>query len=148
MPQERFKIVPACYLILIRDGKILLSRRFNTGFQDGSYGLVSGHLDGNETFRKAMAREAREEAGIIINPEKLKIIHALHRAHTPDTDAERVDIFTTADEWEGKIKNCEPDKCDVLDWFLLDQLPESTIPYVRQVIECIKKDIFYSEWGF
>lgn len=148
MPQERFKIAPACYLVLIRDGKILLSRRYNTGYQDGSYGMVSGHLEGNETFRNAMVREALEEAGIIINPERLKIIHALHRAHTPDTDAERVDIFMSIDEWEGEINNSEPDRCDDLDWFPLDQLPESTIPYVRQVIDHIKNDVFYSEWGF
>ncbi|MDD4332588.1 MAG: NUDIX domain-containing protein [Patescibacteria group bacterium] len=148
MPQERFKIAPACYLVLIKDGRILLSRRCNTGFHDGNYSMVSGHLEGDESFRQAMAREAMEEAGIIIDPNKLTIIHALHRAHTPDTDTERIDIFTTIDEWEGEIKNCEPDKCDHLDWFPLDELPENTISYVRQVIDCVQKNIFYSEHGF
>lgn len=148
MPQERFKLTPACYLVLIKDEKILLLRRFNTGFLDGNYSVVAGHLEGNETFKNAMAREAREEAGIIIDPEKLSVVHLLHRAHTADTDAERVDVLMTIDEWEGKISNMEPDKCDDLNWFPLDQLPENIIPYIRQTIAHIQNNIFYSEFGF
>jgi hypothetical protein len=35
---ERFKLVSAVHLFFIRDGKILLLRRFNTGYEDGKYG--------------------------------------------------------------------------------------------------------------
>ena len=64
--KERFKLIPTSHLILIKDNKILLSRRFNTGYEDGKYSVVAGHLDGNETFIQAMVGEAREEAGIAI----------------------------------------------------------------------------------
>ena len=57
---ERFKLVPAAYLVIVREGKILLLRRFNTGFEDGNYSMIAGHLEGNETFIQAMVREARE----------------------------------------------------------------------------------------
>ena len=43
---QRNRVDSAVYLVLIEDGKILLSRRFNTGFEDGNYSLPSGHLDG------------------------------------------------------------------------------------------------------
>ncbi|MFH0856765.1 MAG: NUDIX hydrolase, partial [bacterium] len=49
MPKERFKVIPAVYLFLEEDGKILLLRRFNTGYEDGNYAFVSGHLDGGES---------------------------------------------------------------------------------------------------
>ncbi len=35
MSNERFTLRAAVYLILIKDGKTLLSRRFNTGWLDG-----------------------------------------------------------------------------------------------------------------
>jgi len=37
MVKERHKVVPASYLVLIKNGKILLQRRFNTGYEDGKY---------------------------------------------------------------------------------------------------------------
>ncbi|HIE41446.1 MAG TPA: NUDIX domain-containing protein, partial [Candidatus Aenigmarchaeota archaeon] len=73
MPKERFKIIPTVYLVLIKDNKILLSRRFNTGFHDGEYSFPAGHLDGNETLIQAMVREAKEEIGIELKPEDLKL---------------------------------------------------------------------------
>ncbi|MFA5925709.1 MAG: NUDIX domain-containing protein [Parcubacteria group bacterium] len=128
--KERFKIVPASYLVLIEDGKILMLRRFNTGFEDGKYGLVSGHLDGGETFRETMVREAREEANITLCAEDLEVVHVLNR-HVIFNDVghrERVDLFIRPGKWEGKIKNMEPDKCDDLSWFPIDSLPGNTIP--------------------
>ena len=64
MSEKRFSIKVAVHLILEKDGKILMLRRFNTGWQDGNYSLVAGHFDGGERGRDAMVREAKEEAGI------------------------------------------------------------------------------------
>lgn len=38
---ERFKLVVAVHLILIKNGKILLLRRYNTGYEDGNYSVVA-----------------------------------------------------------------------------------------------------------
>ncbi|MBU4142008.1 MAG: NUDIX domain-containing protein [Patescibacteria group bacterium] len=145
MPKERFKIIPVSLLILIKDGNILLSRRFNTGHEDGNYGVVSGHLDGNETFMEAMAREAKEEAGIDIAAKDLEVAHVMHRKSPPD---ERIDFYIRANNWQGEPKIMEPNKCDDLKWFSIDNLPANTIPYIRQAIEKIRKKIFYSEFGW
>jgi hypothetical protein len=61
---------------------------------------------------------------------------------------ERVDAFFTADKWEGEIKKMEPNKCEDLGWFDLENLPENTIPYVKQAINCIINKQFYSEFGW
>ena len=55
---ERLKLKIAVYIILIKDGKILLGRRFNTGWQDGNYGLPSGHLEPEESMMEALLRES------------------------------------------------------------------------------------------
>lgn len=147
MNNKRFQITPACYLILVKDKKILLLRRFNTGYEDGNYSLIAGHLDGGESFRKAMAREAREEAGITIRKDDLKIAHVMHRSRK-SSDSERIDMFFSIDKWKGELKNMEPDKCDDLSWFPINKLPSNTIPYIKQVIENLLHNTMYSEFEF
>ena len=142
----RHRVVPASYLVLMKENKILLLRRFNTGYEDGKYSMVAGHLDGKESFIQAIIREAKEEANIIIKPDDLEVVHSMNR--NAGTDNERIDVFIQAKKWGGDIKLMEPNKCDEMKWFNLDSLPENTIPYIRHVIECIKNRIHYSEYGF
>lgn len=148
MVKERNKNVPASYLVLIRDNKILMLRRFNTGYEDGKYSLVAGHVDSGETFTQCMIREAKEEVGIMLKPKNLKIAHLMHRNSGTDINNERVDLFFTSENWDGKIENKEPNKCDDLSWFDLDNIPQNTIPYIEQAIDCIKNKVFYSEHGW
>ena len=62
---ERHRIIGAAMLIL-RDGEhVLLSLRKNTGYRDGDYGLVSGHLEQGETFLQGAIREAHEHVRIV-----------------------------------------------------------------------------------
>lgn len=147
LPKNRFKLIPSVYLILIKEGKILLLKRKNTGFEDGNYGLVAGHLDGNETMREGMVREAKEEAGIEINTDDLKMVHVMHRRGL-GPDNERVDFFLTTDVWQGRIQNMEPKKCDDLSWFGLNELPLNIIGYTKQALDCYTSNIFYSEFGW
>ncbi len=146
-PKDRFKLIPAAYLFLIKDNKILLQRRKNTGFEDGNYGLVSGHLDGDETVYQAMVREVKEEAGIDLKVNDLKVVHVMHRGGR-GRDNERIDFFITTKGWKGEVKNTEPDKCNDLRWFEINNLPENAIDFIKQAIECIQKNIFYSEFGW
>ena len=68
---ERMKLPVSAQLFLIEGDEILLLRRYNTGYEDGNYSIVAGHIDGNESVIKAMQREALEEAGIKIKEEDL-----------------------------------------------------------------------------
>jgi len=148
--KKRFNITPAVYLILIKNNKILLLRRFNTGHHDGKYSFVAGHLNGQETVRQAMIREAKEEAGLEIKIDNLVVVHITNRnsKDNPVYIRERIDIFLQAKEWQGEPKNMEPEKCDDLDWFDINDLPENIIPFIKQVIDCIRKGVLYSEWGW
>ncbi len=144
MSNERFKITPAVHLLLINDGKILLLRRKNTGFYDGSYSVVAGHLDGGETATSAMIREAKEECGIVLNIKSLKTVHVMHRK----SNEERVDFFFIATEWEGTPINTEENKCDDLSWFSLDELLSNMVPYVKHGILNFNNGVFFSEFGW
>jgi 8-oxo-dGTP diphosphatase len=108
--RERFKLVSAVHIFLIRDGQILLLRRRNTGYEDGNYSVVAGHLNGDEEVKTAAIREAHEEVGIRIAPADLQVVGVMHRK----SNDERVDFFLTATLWSGEVTNVEPDKCDRL----------------------------------
>lgn len=143
--EEHFKFIPSVYLILEKEDQILLSRRFQTGFEDGKYSMVAGHVDGKETLRQALYREVLEEAGIYLNPAELKLVVVMHRWCG---DHERADFFFKAGVWEGEPKNMEPEKCDDLKWFSPTELPENIVPYIRTAIECYVSGTRYAEFGW
>lgn len=144
--KDRFKLIPAVYLVLRKGDQVLLLRRANTGYQDGKYGLVAGHLDGDEAATAGMVREAKEEAGIDIDPTKLKFVHFAHRLSRGQNGQERVDLFYELTEWRGEITNVEPEKCDDLSWFDINSLPSNMLPFVKRVLTDIASGINYSEY--
>lgn len=142
---SRFTYIGSVYLFLINDNKILLQRRYNTGFEDGNYGVPSGHMDGHETARVACAREIKEEIGIMLDPTHLTCVHTMHRKASED---ERIDFFFTTSSYSGEIINNEPHKCDDLQWFDLEALPANMVAYVRHALECYRNTVTYSEDGW
>lgn len=142
--EERFTLRSAVYLILIKNNKILLSRRFNTGWMDGKYSLVSGHLDGNESVSQALIREVFEEIKIKISKKDLIPATVIHRT----SDMEYIDFFFLVKKWEGTPITGEPDKCDKLEWFPLSNLPDNLLPHVKEAIENYKKGIPFFEVGW
>lgn len=141
---RRFTTPVAVHLFLLRGSQVLLLRRANTGYEDGNYSVVAGHLDGGEPAVQAMIREAREEAGIEIRPEQVQPVGVMHRRSTD----ERIDFFFACREWQGEIVNAEPEKCDELRFYEWDNLPPNVIPYVRRAIENYRAGRWFDEMGF
>jgi len=132
------------HLFLFSGDRILLLRRYQTGYMDGHYSVPAGHLDGEETVRMAGVREAREEIGVRIGPADLTFAGVFHR-HEGD---ERVDFFFRVRKWSGEPVNAEPGKCDELRWVEIDALPENTVPYIRRAIENSRAGIPFEEFGW
>ena len=139
---ERFRPYVAVYLVY---GQVLLLRRYNTDYQEGNYGLVSGHLEGGETTKQGIIREAKEEANIDLNSADLEVVHVMHQFSPA---REYFDIYLKAEKWSGEIAIMEPDKCDDLKWFKLNSLPGNMIPEVRFALDNIQAGEHYGEIGW
>jgi 8-oxo-dGTP diphosphatase len=146
MAKERFKLIPFVALFLYKDKKVLLMRRFNTGLNDGMYGGAGGGIESAEPATQAIIREAYEELGIQLKKENLKIVHIVHAYNKQGQ--EFINFFVETTEWEGNPKIMEPNKCDDIAWFDVDNLPSNILPLHKHVLEMIKKNIFYSEYGW
>jgi 8-oxo-dGTP pyrophosphatase MutT (NUDIX family) len=114
-------------IILERDGAVCLAERQGTGYADGMLNLPSGKLEKNEDVFDAVAREAWEEAGIVVQRDALQIVHVMH-FRNPEEEP-RVGWFFIARHWEGEPRNMEPHKCAGLSWHPIGQLPNNTVPY-------------------
>ena len=103
--------MPAAYLLLRGGNEVLLLQRANTGYQDGKYTTVAGRLDDNELATACIVREAKEEAGITINPREVKLVHTVHRLTRNNPGQERLDLLFEADRWQREVMNAELEKC-------------------------------------
>lgn len=133
------------HILFYRNDEILLLKRQNTGFQDGNWSVVAGRMDGNEEVVAAAIREAKEEAGVEIEPEQLEIIGMMHRKNTT---SEWVDFFLKAHAWKGEITNMEPEKCEQLKWFPINELPSQMVSYIRVAIEHKQEGLWFESIGW
>lgn len=145
MRRERYQLSVAVFVVLRRDDEICLIRRANTGWMDGFYSLPAGGLENGETLLSAAAREANEETGVTINTEQLKLAHSMH---VKTEDRSWMGHFFLCSDWQGEPYVAEADKHSELLWVNIRQLPENTVPYVKQAISAIINGEIYSEYGW
>jgi 8-oxo-dGTP diphosphatase len=150
---DRFVVVPASYVFLMRDGargpEVLLQLRQNTGYMDGHWAAAAaGHVERGETALDAAHREAAEE--IAVAALDLEFVTAMQRTRGGEPIDERIDFFFVARHWSGEPRIVEPAKCAELRWCRLDALPEPVVPHERQVLDGLRTGTTtaYSTFGF
>ena len=142
--KKRFRLIIDVHLFLLKDDKILLIKRANTGYMDGYYHVPAGHLEGNERLIDALIRETKEEVGIEIKEEDVHLVHLMHNK----SDTERLALFFEAQKWRGKVKNMEPQKHSEIGWFKLNRLPKKTVPYAKEAIKNYRQGTIFSHFGW
>lgn len=139
--------VIGAHLYLERDGKILLGLRHpDSPFAPLQHHFLAGHCE-YESAVACLVREAREEAGLVVDADDVEFVHAVHLLDAPGTQP-RMQLVFRARSWQGEPRVLEPDKCVGWDWWPADALPEPTVAYTRAAIEGIRKGRPYTEMGW
>ncbi|MEU2415944.1 NUDIX domain-containing protein [Mesorhizobium sp. B2-3-3] len=128
-------------------GRVLLGRRHpNSAFGGGRWHFLAGHCE-REAAVAGLLREAREEAGLIIAPEDVELVHTVH--HVDSASARpRIALIFQACAWTGTPQVLEPDRTVEWQWFLPEELPDAVVPYARVAIDGICLGRPYSEQGW
>ncbi len=142
----RFTVVPAVYVLMLRDAEggrnegreVLLQLRQGTGFRDGYWATAAaGHVEDGESLYVAAAREAAEELGITVGD--LEPLCAMQRTEATGLPVdERVDYFFTTTSWTGEPRIVEPGKCADQRWFPLGTLPYPVVPHELAVLQALR----------
>jgi len=141
--EKRNHIFAASYVFIKKDSSVLLMRRYNTGYKDGSYTLPAGHIDEGELPKVTAIREVKEETNIDIAEDATTCKHTMYRIS--DDGKVYVDYYFMTEDWSGEPEITEPHKCDDMQWFNIDELPENTLPSVLLAIQNMQNNEPFSE---
>ncbi|MCX5583443.1 NUDIX hydrolase [Streptomyces erythrochromogenes] len=135
------------HLYLERDGEVLLGLRHpDSAYAASTHHFLAGHCE-QESAVSCLVREAREEAGLVVDPADVDLVHLVHVVDRPGARP-RMQLVFRARRWLGEPQLLEPDRCVAWTWWPLDALPDPIVPYTRAAVEGIRAGRPYTELGW
>lgn len=145
--QDRFEEVNpgvGVGVMILRDGKVLLGRRYeeytDVFNQGGTWTMPGGKLEYGESFEEGAKREIFEETGLKLNNLKIICINNNKNEHV-----HFVIIGMLCDDFNGEPEVMEPNKISEWRWFNLNELPEKLYFPSKKILNNHLKRAFYIE---
>ena len=116
--------------VMVTKGDKVLMHRRQGAHGEGTWAPPGGHMEAKETFEECARRETREEAGIEIKNVKFVTV-------TNDLFDHQhyITIWMQAEYLSGEARIMEPEKCDALDWFSWEELPQNLFLSTKGLVE-------------
>lgn len=133
--QHRRKVVVDVVLLVMRNGRILLRERANTGYGDGAYEPPTGQLADRETIVETAIRVASGH-GLAIGAEDVSLAHVMHDV----SGSGRIAFFLAVSGWQG---------VQVLPggrWFAVDSLPTNMLDRSRVALRNCAEGMRFSTY--
>jgi 8-oxo-dGTP diphosphatase len=149
--RQHYQAIVDVHLLLMRDGRVLLGRRANTGYGDGAYEPPSSRLAERETIVEAAIRVAAAQTGIALDPSHVSLAHVMHDV----SGAGRIAFFLTADGWGGEPGGGTDSRStdghgaasySDFDWFDIDDLPANMIDRARVAVRNYAAGVGFSTY--
>jgi 8-oxo-dGTP pyrophosphatase MutT (NUDIX family) len=117
-----------------RNRVLLLQRGPEAKFAPGLWDLPVGKSDPGEAVTDTAARELREETGLVIVPEDLRVAHLVHGRHGVESPNGFLTVVFATERWAGEPENREPHKHAEVRWWDAGALPEECVPSMRLAV--------------
>ena len=131
------------WLLLIQDGNIFLLKTHNDFGEE--YTLIGGHVEPNESLKKALKREVKEEIGINIEEKSLILKYVIDRRLGTK---HKIHFFFLANNWQGSPYNNEPHIHLEAGWHPLSNLPKNVGPLASKAINSCNDGQLFSDYGW
>ncbi|MCM3922810.1 NUDIX domain-containing protein [Frankia sp. AiPs1] len=133
-------------LLVLREDRLLLTRRAGDIYGSGWWALPSGRLEPAEDVVTAAVRELDEELGLRVEQDGVTFVGVTH-ALPPDSGA-RIGFGFLVARWVGEPTIREPELCSALRWCAPDELPARTLPYTREIVRLHVQGEHFSRPGW
>ncbi|MFF3071407.1 NUDIX domain-containing protein [Kitasatospora sp. NPDC057904] len=90
--------------------------------------IPGGKVEVGERLDEAAARELREETGLLVEPEDLRLVHTIQVRQGWDGKGAFLLSAFLATAWRGELANTEPTKHLSVAWSPVDALPLPMFP--------------------
>src|SRR6201995_4974059 len=134
--EHRRRVVVDVIPLLMRNGRILLRERANTGYGDGAYEPPTGQLADRETIVETAIRVASAEAGIAIRAENVSLAHVMHDV----SGSGRIAFFLTVSGWQGEYTSADA------RWFPVGDLPTNMLDRSRVALRNYAEGMRFSTY--
>jgi 8-oxo-dGTP diphosphatase len=134
--EHRRRVVVDVILLLMRNGRILLRERANTGYGDGAYEPPTGQLSDRETIVETAIRVASAEADIAIQAENVSLAHVMHDV----SGSGRIAFFLTVSGWQGEFTS------PAARWFPVGNLPTNMLDRSRVALRSYAQGMRFSTY--
>ncbi|MFD9052728.1 NUDIX hydrolase [Streptomyces zaomyceticus] len=129
------------------EGRVLLGLRHpRSKYAGDTWHYLAGRCE-QESALACLVREAREEAGLVIDPVDVELEHVVHVVDTLGA-LPLMQLVFKARRREGEPKVLESDKCLAWKWWPRHELPDRIVPYTRTAIAAIAEGRPYSQSGW
>ena len=97
----------AAYALVVRDGRVLLTRNSARGPHPGTWTLPGGGIDHGEDPRASVVREVREETGLVCTPGEVLDVTSTHFEGTAPS-GRREDFHALQIVFDASVEGGEP----------------------------------------
>lgn len=127
-------------VLVVRDGRLLLGRRKNTGTLDGYLSTPGGRIEQNENRYEAAARELKEETGLDNGP----LFVVGFKEHFRDGKHNFI-IYLYSHDVKGQPKNMEPNKCEGWEWVEWNNIPLGRCTEPPDILDVVRYSSNYNQ---
>jgi len=127
---ESMTLLVAAVIVHDLEGQrvVLLQRGPHAKFAQGMWDLPVGKSEPGEPITETAIRELREETGLVVAAEDLRLVHVIHGARGVEAPNGFLTVVFATHRWTGDLSNEEPTKHAQVAWAPIKAIPSEFVP--------------------